>query len=327
MIRNFLTVLYLFVVFSCTAQVINLRPLDISLGPVNFNSKYIKENQVKSITLDIVDKPDGSVIIDKDATQGYEFDSLGRLSRYYYTILNKSVPKEIVIPPVIKKGKIIRAGSIDTRTEFINDTIFVNVSYDHKDRVICKRVRTGDFYDAYYYEYNEKDQLKKEMHFKETNRSENKRAFILGVQSLLSAETFEYTPLTPTQIKKSCLNDEGREYKKVIVNYDAAGNKISESYQYLVGWMFQESTYKYDANNRLVERTVNSNESGDQKHRSVYIYSDKNTLLTEQKYKGDQLVMEVSYLYDEANLMIKSQINRDFKNASIGIIKYSYTFY
>lgn len=327
MVRNFLTVLYLFVFFNCTAQVINLRPLDISMGPINFNPKYIKENQVKSITLDIVDKPDGSVIIDKDATQGYEFDSLGRLSRYYYTILNKSIPRDIVTPPIIKKGKVIRAGSTETKTEFVNDTIFVNIFYDDQNRAICKRVRTGDFYDAYYYEYNEKSQLKKEIHFKETNISENKREFKLGVQSLLSSETFQYTALTPTQIKKSCLNDEGKEYKKVIMNYDAAGNKISESYQYMVGWMYQESTFKYDANNRLVDRLRSSNENGEQKEHSVFIYSDKNTLLTEQKYKGDQLIMEVSYLYDEANLMIKSQINRDFKNASIGIIKYSYTFY
>ncbi|HRG51493.1 MAG TPA: hypothetical protein PLL00_01560 [Bacteroidia bacterium] len=327
MIKNFFTILYLFVFFNCASQVINLRPLDISLGPINFNPKYVKENQVRSIVLDIVDKPDGSVIIDKDATQGYEFDSLGRLSRYYYTILTKSVPKDIVIPPVIKRGKVIRAGVTETKTEFVNDTIFVNVFYDNKNRAICKRVRTGDFYDAYYYEYNEKDQLKKEIHFKETNRSENKKEFILGVQSLLSSETFQYTQLTPTQLKKSCLNDEGKEYKKIIMNYDAAGNKISESYQYMVGWMYQESTYKYDANNRLIERTINSNESGEQKQHSVFIYSDKNTLLTEQKYKGDQLIMEVSYLYDEANLMIKSQINRDFKNATIGIIKYSYSFY
>jgi len=326
-IKNFLTVLYLFVFFNCTAQVINIKPLDISLGLINFNSQYIKENQVKSIVLDIVDKPDGSVIIDKDATQGYEFDSLGRLFRYYYTILSKSVPKEVIIPPIIKRGRVIRAGTIETATEFVNDTIFINVFYDSKNRVICKRVRTGDFYDAYYYEYNEKEQLKKEIHFKETNISENKKEFRLGVQSLLSAETFQYTNLTPTQIKKSCLNDEGKEYKKVIINYDAAGNKISESYQYMVGWMYQETTFKYDSNNRLIDRAMSSNESGEQKQRSVFSYSTKNTLLTEQKYKGDQLVMEISYLYDDANLMIKSQINRDFKNASIGIIKYSYTFY
>ena len=326
-IKTILTILYLFVFFSSTGQVINLKPIDVSLGPINFNSKYIKENQVKSIVLDIVDKPDGSVIIDKDATQGYEFDSLGRLSRYYYTILNKSVSREVAIPSIVKRGKVIRAASTETKTEFVNDTIFVNVYYDNKSRVICKRVRTGDFYDTYYYEYNEKEQLKKEIHFKETNISENKKEFKLGVQSLLSSETFQYTQLIPTQIRKSCLNDEGKEYKKIIMNYDAAGNKISESYQYLVGWMYQEATFKYDANNRLIDRTMSSNENGEQKQHSVFIYSDRNTLLTEQKYKGDQLIMEVSYLYDEANVMIKSQINRDFKNASIGIIKYSYTFY
>jgi hypothetical protein len=326
-VKYFLTAIYIIVFYNCTAQVINLKPLDISLGLINFNTQYIKENQVKSIVLDIVDKPDGSVIIDKDATQGYEFDSLGRLSRYYYTILNKSVTKDVTIPPIVKRGKVIRSGSTEVVTEFINDTIFVNVFYDDKSRIICKRVCTGDFYDAYYYEYNENNQLKKEIHFKETNRSENKKEFRLGVQSLLSSETFQYTTLTPTQVKKSCLNDEGKEYKKVIINYDSKGNKISENYQYIVGWMYQESTYKYDSSNRLIDKETRSNESGELKQHSVYNYSIQNTLLSERKYKGDQLIMEISYLYDEANVLIKSQINRDFKNSSIGIIKYSYTFY
>ena len=144
----------------------------------------------------------------------------------------------------------------------MNDTIFVNVYYDAQDRIVSKRLKTGDFYMGYYYEYNDKQQIKKEVHFRETNINENKKLFTLGVQTLQSSETFLYTPLTPKQIKKSCLNDVGREYKNAIMNYDARGNQN-----------------------------------------------------------------EISYLYDSGTTLIKSQINRDFKNSSIGIIKYFYTFY
>lgn len=301
--------------------------MDIPLGPINFNPEYIRQNKVKTITLDIVDKPDGAVIIDKNATQGYEFDSIGRLVRYYYTILSKTESQEMVVPPIIKRGKVIRAGNTKTITQFVNDTIFVNVFYDDQNQVISKRVKTGDFYGAYYYEYNDKHQLKKAIHFKETNVSENKREFKLGVQSVLSSERFEYTILTPSQLKKSCLNDEGREYKKAIINYDPRGNKISESYEFIVSWMRQESNYVYDENNRLINKMFRSNENGEEKTYSLFTYGDKNTLLTEQKYKGDQLTNEISYLYDGANVLVKSHVNRDFKNASIGIVKYSYSFY
>jgi hypothetical protein len=319
--------LCLFIFFDCTAQLINPKPVDIPLGPINFNTDCIKANRVKSIVLDIVDKPDGSVIIDKDATQGYEFDTMGRLIRYYYTILRKTTSEETVIPAIKKKGKVIREESVNTTTQYINDTIFANLFYDSNNHIILKRVRTGDFYIAFYYEYDEKGQLKKEMHFKETNINENKREFTLGVQTQLSSETFQYTALTPTQIKKTCLNDEGREYKKAIINYDSSGNKISESYEFIVSWMRLESTYKYDRNNRLIDRLIRTNDNGEQKAHSVFIY-DKNLLITEKKYKeGDIQLNEISYLYDASNTLVKSQINRDFKNASIGITKYSYTFY
>ena len=37
--------------------------------------------------------------------------------------------------------------------------------------------------------------------------TEDKKEFKMGVQTVLSKETFEYEQLTPTQLKKKCLND------------------------------------------------------------------------------------------------------------------------
>src|SRR4051812_36878871 len=102
------TYFFLFVLLQCNAQLINTKPVDIPAGPINFNTEIIKKNRIKSIVLDIVDKPDGSVIIDKDATQGFEFDSSGKLTRYYYTILNKTEAQEIDVPAIKKHGRIIR---------------------------------------------------------------------------------------------------------------------------------------------------------------------------------------------------------------------------
>ena len=72
----------------CFAQLLNNNPVEIGIGPISFNSKIIKKNKIKKIDVVIVDKPDGEIIIDKGASQGYEFDSIGRITRYYYTILN-----------------------------------------------------------------------------------------------------------------------------------------------------------------------------------------------------------------------------------------------
>lgn len=320
-----LTSIFVTAIISCNAQLISNKPTDIPLGPVNFNNQFIVQNKIKSISINMVDKPDGSIIIDKGAIQGFEFDTKGRVYRYYYTVLNRAIKEDNDMPFVTKRGKIIQRSV--SKTHYLNDTVFCNVFYDEANRIIGKRIQTGDYYDAYYYEYNESGQIKKELHCKETNISETKKDFKLGVQTVLSSETFEYMNLTKTQIKKRCLNDEGREYKKAIINYDEKGKKISENYEFIVGWMRQESKYMYNHKNQLVQYSFISNENGDIDKKTTYEYNEKGNIVLEKRYVKDILLNEVSYLFDETNNLVKSHINRDFKNASIGIVKYVYSFY
>lgn len=318
---------FLLAAVACPAQLISTRPVEISVGPVNFNTAVVRQNRIRSIVLDIVDKPDGSVIIDKDATQGFEFDTLGRVVRYYYTVLNKTTAEEVEVPAVKRHGRIIRPAATRTVTKYINDTIFASVFYDADSRVILKRTQLGDYYDAYYYEYNEKGRIRKETHCRETNVSENKNNFRLGVQNVLSSETFVYETLTPIQVKKTCLNDEGREYKKAIINYDTRGNKLYENYDFIVSWMHEESDYEYNEKNQLVKRIYINNQNGDVRLESTFEYDAGGSLVSEKKMQGKQVLNEVSYLFDDTTKLVKSHIDRDFKNASIGIVKYAYTFY
>lgn len=325
--NKFLTYLFFLAVLPCSAQLISTMPAEISTGPIRFNPEIIRKNKVKTIVLDIVDKPDGKIIVDKDATQGFEFDEKGRVVRYYYTVLNRAQATEVDVPALKKRGKVIRPATKRTVMKFINDTIFTNVFYDNLDRVILKRSRSGDYYDAYYYEYNDQGKIRKEMHCRETNISENKNVFRMGVQTVLSSETFTYENLTPTQVKKKCMNDEGREYKNAIINYDAKGNKLSESYNFIVSWMHQEGLYEYNARGFLIRRIMKSNESGELKQESTFEYDANGHLVTEKKIQDTIVTNEISYLFDDFTKLVKSHIDRDFKNASIGIVKYAYTFY
>ena len=93
------------------------------------------------------------------------------------------------VPEIRRKGKIIQAATTRTVTKFYNDTIFADIYYDQKNRIITKRVKMGAYYNSYYYEYNEQGQIKKEMHFRETNVSENKNEFKMGVQNILSSKS------------------------------------------------------------------------------------------------------------------------------------------
>ncbi len=325
--KRLFTFFFLLTIIHGQAQLISTKPVEIPVGPVNFNPDVVKQNKIKSIVLDMVDKPDGSIIIDRDATQGFEFDTNGKVVRYYYTLLARTETQEVDVPAVKKHGRIIRPASTRTILKYVNDTVFANVFYDDESRVITKRTRIGDYYDAYYYEYNEKGKIKKETHCRETNISENKNEFRLGVQTVLSSETFEYEQLTPVQIKKKCINDEGREYKKAIISYDTKGNKLYENYDFIVSWMHEESDYEYNEQNYLVKKIYINNQSGEVRLESIYEYDANGSLTSEKKMKGTEVLNEVSYLFDDATKLVKSQIDRDFKNASIGIVKYAYTYY
>jgi hypothetical protein len=129
------------------------------------------------------------------------------------------------------------------------------------------------------------------------------------------------------QIKKRCLNDEAREYKKGIIEYDAKGNKISEVFDFIVSWMHQENIYEYNNAGNLTRHVMISNESGPMKKESTFEYDAQGLLLTEKKIKDKIVLNEISYLFDETSKLVKSHVNRDFKNASIGIVKYAYTYY
>ncbi len=321
--------LYFFILLSYTAQaqLFNYNPIEISVGPCAFNAFYIKQNKIKSVKIIMVDKPDGAVIIDKGSAQVYEFDSIGRIIRYYYTILKNVEREEVEVPAIVKRGKIIRQATTKMVTRYINDTIFANIFYDKQNRIISKRIKTNDYYDTFYYEYNTEGNIKKELHCKETNVSENKTEFKLGVQTILSSETFEYVKASKTQTQKKCLNDEGREYKKCIINYDESGNILSENYNYLVSWMFRETNYEYDMADRVIKQTVNSNENGEIKTSKTFEYDKKNMLVSEKNYKNNELLSETSYLYDEGAKVPSSRLIRDHKNASIGIVKFIYSFY
>ena len=325
--KHIITFFSISIICSCTAQIINNKPVDITVGPLNFNPEVIKQNKIKSIAIVMVDKPDGTVIIDKGEGQGYEFDENGNVISYYYTIFNKTKSEEVEVPAIKKKGRVIRPATTRIITKYFNDTIFIKVFYDYKNHIITKRVKLDDSYYGYYYEYNDRAQIIKETHCKETNISENKKEFILGVQKILSTETFEYTVLSPLQIKKKCLNDEGREYKKAIINYDEKGNKVSENYEFIVSWMREERTYQYDERGKLVKRTYKNNESSEVNEFSIFEYAKNAVLIAETKFKNNLLTDDINYLYDETNTFIKSEVNREHKNASIGIVKYSYSFY
>ncbi|MFL5752692.1 MAG: hypothetical protein ACJ76F_04740 [Bacteroidia bacterium] len=293
----------------------------------NFNFDYIKSHRIKTITFDIIDKKDMEVAVDKGLIHNYEFDKEGRLIRFYYTVISKTVVKEYRTKPVYRHRRKISNGGIIYKNEYEYDTISTRFYYDEMSRLKLKRYNDGIYYEATYYDYNTDGQVIREMRAKETNSSGDKSMFMLGVQNILSEEKFEYQKTGERQYKKKCLNDEGRIFKEIIVNVNEKGQPLLFNESFTVTWISQETKFIYNDKFQLVEKNYSSNSGGQINIKDTYEYDERGNILTEKQYKSETLLNELSYLFDEADNKVKSFLNRDHVNKSIRITKVYYSFY
>ncbi len=290
-----------------------------------FNSDYIKQQGIKSITFDIIDKKDLQVAEDKGLLNYYEFNSTGKLNRFYYTSIYKVVQKEFHSEPVYKRGRKISNGHSYTKNHYVLDTVSTTYFYDTQDHLIIKRYKDDTFYETYYYTYFADGKTQSEKRCKETNVAETKTDFKLGVQYILSEESYSYTPTSKNQLKKTCINNEGRAYKEIIYNSNELKQLINYNEQYLATWIKQENMFSYNFKGQLINAIYKSNTSGNMQEKRTYEYDSNDCLLTEKHYKNDQLIQEISYVTD-ANKKLTSYIIRDGANKSLRIIKLIYNY-
>jgi hypothetical protein len=332
--------LILFFVFSIChlpsyilhAQVLAPSSSGITLPEPVFNKTFVKQNKIKSVRANVVDKPDGEIIRDKGLAENFLFDTSGNLVRHYYNEITSLAKTEIEIPAVYRRGRVVKRSSTKINYEYQYDTLGTEYVYTSNGFLRMKRVCIGDFYNTTYYEYFGDGLVSRQTLCKETNIAKKGEPFKLGVQTIISEEKFEYETLSPTQIKKKFLNDEGKPYKQGILNY-SNGKLTDESYEFVVGFIRSDITYKYDSNNKLTEKISTDNSSGSNTEKVSYEYDSNGNVLKEKKFKNGVQTDEKIFMYEQASpvkegdKLLTSQADRQIQKESIKIVKYEYGFY
>src|ERR1035437_6263256 len=314
------------------AQITVPSPYGITLPEPVFNTTFIKQNNIKSVKASVVDKPDGEIIRDKGLAENFLFDTSGNLVRHYYNEITSLAKTEIEIPAVYKRGHVVKKSSTKVNYEYPYDTLGTEYVFTSNGFLKMKRVCIGDFFNTTYYEYFGDGLVNRQTLCKETNIAKKGEPFKLGVQTIISDEKFEYENLTAVQIKKKFLNDEGKPYKQGILNY-ANGKLMDESYEFVVGFIGSDITYKYDSNNRLTEKMSTDNSSGSNIEKVSYEYDSNGNVLKEKKFKNGTQTNEKIFLYESASplrqgaKLLTSQADRQIQKESIKIVKYEYGFY
>ena len=320
-----LCTLYFVLNTSVSAQLIENKPSYIYTTDICFNSFYVKTSKVKKITALLSDKPDNQIIVDKGLVKCYEFDTAGNVKRFYFTSVKTYEAVEVPVPAVYKKGKRISKATTVTEYHYFYDTTFTWFAYDKTGRVTMKRTNVGDIFNTSYYEYNINGFFSKETVCKETNKGASIHSFELGVQTVISVESFEYVFQSPSQLKRLCLNDEGKVYKEGIINFSKS--QLEENYAYKVGYVRYSNLYEYDASGKMIKQTFVPDNNVDVKNISAFEYSPEGILMAEKKYKNETFTNNIVYSYNEKTNLLNSRLNRDFANANIGITKFVYEFW
>jgi hypothetical protein len=321
-LKHLLSIFVLFLYFITNGQTLKPTPQSAFEPLLDFNTPFIKQQKIKTITFDIIDKKDFEAPVDRNLMHYYEFDSTGLLKRFYYTNIIKTIEKEYHSQPVYRKRRLISNGSVYFKNEYVYDTISTVYMYRNND-LILKRYNDGSYYESRYYSYDAKHRVTKERRLKETNLSSDKVNFILGTQVVISEDSFQYLDITPRQYKQICLNSENRPYKEIIFNTDSAGNVISKNESYTVTWIIQNTTYTYDKN-QLSSVTFKGNANGDVVLKTTYERDNQNCIYTEKQYKNDVELKEISYVTERTNQRLNSFIIRDPIKKNMRIVKLLY---
>lgn len=318
--RTFFLILA-FAFSSVRAQILVCSP-ETAFEPMhNFNSELIKAKNIKRITFDIMDKKDYQVAVDKDLVETYEFNDEGKLTRYYFTNVAKTIEKQ-----VISYAGRRRTPYSQTYNDYIYDT--VSTCYLYSDgKLVCKRYHDGAmYYESRYYNYSNDSHITKEFRFRETNNCKDKSVFILGGQLKLSEDSFQYFKYSDKQLKCVLLNNENRPYKEQTISYDSLKRVTSvNEYYTAAAWIKQDQKFEYSGN-RMVSAEFKGNANNSVNLKITYEYDSNNELLTEKHYKNDVLQKELSYITDFENKLLKSLVIRDHINKSMRIIKLRYDF-
>lgn len=312
------------------AQPLSHQPDDIFETPLTFSTDFIRSNKIRFIRAAITLKPDNQVIQDKGLSEGYQFDSLGRLTEFYRTRIRSFETREIQHPAVYRKGKRVARPWTEFKSQYVYDTTFINYYYDSLNRLVVKRMNDGDYYHTWYLRYtNEagKNNILQLQKCRETNTGNSHRNFRLGVQSVISSEEYRYEQLTPTQVKRRCLNDEGKVYKDVILNYDASGRLLDEYHTFLVSWVKRSSTFRYDSLGRLTERLFTEYSGDVVEEKSTIEYDSLGRTAMIRYYIGPVLQNELSFVYSSDVPGMYGTVGRRLKDAAIDIVKYTYEVY
>ena len=265
-----------------------------------FNSKFISQNKVQSITGSRSSKKVKDIIRTKGLDFYYEFNKEGLLIKQIATFIASGNKK---------------------------DTNVITYHYNNKKRLDYIRKSDSYGYFSYHYTYDAVNNVVNQTNCRDENSCDYKADFRIKNQYIINTDSFSYERLSDKQLKKIYYNSYGKAYKEDFFYYNDIGNIIEENSKYIIGNKKSKITYEYDEKYRISKVVSIQNLNQNIKIGEEYFYDDFDNILEIKVYENDKYKTSKQYLYDKKTMLLSAQLIQEVETEYIQIIQYQYTFF
>ena len=297
--RIFFIFLFLLLSINGFTQLLDINKPLFTDDPF-FNSSFIKENNIKSITGSRSSKKIQDIIRANGLDYYYEFNNQGLLTHQIATFFLQNVNK---------------------------DTNIISYQYDEANNLVLRRKSDNYGFFSHQYQFDSLNRIIKQTYNREENAYSCKKDFELCQRYKISSDSFSYQKLSELQLKKLFYNNYGKTYKHQFYYYDDLGYTIETRTKYLIGNNKSKTNYKYNEKGWLIQQEDFTSLAGNKKSTTIYEYDSIGNVLIIHQSENDVAITKKQFLYDKKTMLITAQIIQDIPSGFLQIIQYHYTFY
>jgi hypothetical protein len=280
---------------SSNAQILEINKPLFSDLPF-FNTRFIKQNNVKSIKGSISSKKVRDIIRSNNLDYSYQFNEDGTLKSQLASHYSKG----------------------------LKDSTVISYAYNNSQISLLRKSDSQGYY-SYQYNYDDKKNIIAQTYCRDENKFNSKKRFKLKKQYIIKKDSFSYQQFD-NQTKKIFYNSYNKKFKTQTNSYDSLGYLVEEYTKYIIGNKKEKTTYEYDEIGRIHLKHTYTNISKNERNTEDYSYDEIGNILDIKYYQNDKHTSTKQFLYDK-NMLLNAMIIEDVATEFLRIIKYRYTFY
>lgn len=294
-IKYFIFSLLFFIHLNGLTQMLDNSNGELFSEDPKFNIEFILKNKIKLIKGHYSTKADYDRIRPTTNVYVYEFNELGQLIKDYKTY---------------RKDTVVRA-----------------YIYNEQNRLAVLRQSDQFGFHSYHYKYDSLNRLISKEYRRDVNKTGSKANLQIDQSLSVSTETYAYEGKA-NQLKQKYYNSLGKLYKYVFYYTNENRYLYREEMQSINGNSRSETTYNYNVNGFLSEKTSQKYLGKKITTRIQFEYDHQNNILAQHYYRNGVYKTEFQIVYSSQTMLLNALLARDIETNVITILKFSeYLYY